>query len=99
MKTLSAEYARSPARANALGDLALEHQDHPPDRAAHLVEAAQNRRGGVKRQVADYLDRRPLNHFCQLDFEKIAADHAHRRMSRKCALEPLGEPRVQLDQP
>ena len=30
-------------RADALGDLALEHQDHPPDRAAHLVEPAQDR--------------------------------------------------------
>ena len=86
-------------RADALGDLALEHQNHPPDRAAHLVEPAQDCRSRVERQIADHFDRRPLDQFRKFDLEEVAVYHAHGGMSGKRALKPLRKPRVEFDQP
>ena len=86
-------------RADTLGDLALKHQDHPSNRATHLVEPAQDRACRVERQIADHLDRWPLDHRREFDFKEITAYDAHGGMSRERALKAFRKSRVKFDQP
>src|SRR5581483_4696151 len=87
------------ARADPLGDLALKHQDHPPDQRVRCVEPAQDRGGRAERQVADDLDWRSLSERREIDVKKVAAYDAHRGMARKGAFQPAREARVELDEP
>ena len=86
-------------RADTLGDLALKHQDHPSNRATHLVEPAQDRACRVERQIADHLDRWPLDHRREFDFKEIRHTTRTAGCPANAFLKALRKSRVKFDQP